>query len=251
MKYTLFKFILFVWLALVIFGAFLFAPLAKGLGEMTLVFYFHVPMAWLAVVAYLLGAAYSILYLRRKEIKYDMIAEATNKLGFLFTILATVSGSIWAKMSWGSFWNWDPRESSIFILLLIYAAYFALRSAVEQPERRAALSAVYDLLAFVSVPFFIFILPRIYEGLHPDVIGEAVKAVQQADSLALKSVSDSLSTANTVNTAVVQNESAMNNPKILTVFISSLIGFSGLFFWMLKMKIDLIKMKLKIKEMER
>jgi heme exporter protein C len=179
-------------------------------------------MAWITVLAFLLSAIYSIFYLKNKSIKYDYHAEAANQLGILFAILATVTGSIWAKMAWGSFWNWDPRETSIFILLLIYAAYFALRSAIEQEDRRAALSAVYSILAFVSVPFFVFIVPRIYEGLHPDVVGEAVKS----------------------------KESVMG-PKILLVFLSSLAGFTALFVWMVKMKFDLIKLKLKIDEMEK
>ncbi len=218
------KMILFVWIILVILGAFLFAPTAKGLGDFTRVLYFHVPMAWITVLAFLLSAIYSILFLKNRQIKFDHHAEAANQLGILFAVLATVTGSIWAKMAWGSFWNWDPRETSIFILLLIYAAYFALRSAIEQEDRRAALSAVYSILAFVTVPFFIFIVPRIYEGLHPDVVKEVVNAPK--------------------------NEKVMS-PKILTVFLASLAGFTALFVWMVKMKFDLIKLKLKINTMEK
>ena len=218
------KIILFIWIVLVIFGAFLYAPTAKGLGEFTRVLFFHVPMAWITVLAFLLSAVYSILYLRNRQLRFDHHAEAANQLGILFAILATVTGSIWAKMAWGSFWNWDPRETSIFILLLIYAAYFALRSAIEQEDRRAALSAVYSILAFVTVPFFVFIVPRIYEGLHPDVVKEVVNAPK--------------------------NEKVMS-PKILTVFLASLPGFTALFVWMVKMKFDLIKLKLKINEMEK
>jgi heme exporter protein C len=218
------KIILFIWIVLVILGAFLYAPTAKGLGEFTRVLFFHVPMAWITVLAFLLSAVYSILYLRNRQLRFDHHAEAANQLGILFAILATVTGSIWAKMAWGSFWNWDPRETSIFILLLIYAAYFALRSAIEQEDRKAALSAVYSILAFVTVPFFIFIVPRIYEGLHPDVVGEVVKA---------------------------SDKKLVMGPKILLVFLSSLTGFTALFVWMVKMKFDLIRLKLKINEMEK
>lgn len=224
MVQNILKIILLIWIALVIFGAFLYAPTAKGLGEFTRVLYFHVPMAWITVLAFLLSAIYSVLYLRNKNIKFDHQAEAANQLGILFAVLATVTGSFWAKMAWGSFWNWDPRETSIFILLLIYAAYFALRSAIEQEDRRAALSAVYSILAFVTVPFFIFIVPRIYEGLHPDVVGEVVKA---------------------------SDKKMVMGPKILFVFLSSLAGFTALFIWMVKMKFDLITLKLKIKDMEK
>jgi len=210
---------LLVWLALVIVGAFFYAPLAKGLGEFTRVLYFHVPMAWVTVIAFTLAAVFSFLYLRKKDLKYDYYAEALNQMGIMFCILATITGSIWAKMSWGSFWNWDPRETSIFILLLIYAAYFALRSAVEQEDRRANLASVYSLLAFVTMPFFIFIVPRIYESLHPDPL---------------------------VNP---QGEVKMSG-KMLLVFLSSLTGYTVLFFWILKMKFDLVRLRLKIKTRE-
>ncbi len=216
----LLKIILYILLSLVIAGAFLYAPLAKGLGEYTRVLYFHVPMAWITVVAFFLGAVYSILYLKKKEIKYDLYAEAANQLGFLFVILATITGSIWAKMSWGAFWNWDPRETSIFILMLVYAAYFALRSAVEQADRRASLAAVYDIIAFVTVPFFIFIVPRIYASLHPDPL---------------------------INT---QGKIHMN-AKMQLVFFTSLFSYTMVFVWMFVMRLRLVKLKLKLKEMEQ
>lgn len=220
MVQTGWKILLYLWLILVIIGAFFYAPLAKGLGEYTRVMYFHVPTAWITVLAFLTGAIYSGIYLKKRDLKYDAYAEAASQLGLIFAILATVTGSIWAKASWGSFWNWDPRETSIFILLLIYAAYFALRSAIEQEDRRAALSSVYSLMAFVTVPFFIFIVPRIYSSLHPDPI--------------------------------INNEGKVHmDGKMLAVFLSSLTGFTVFFFWMLKMKFDLVKLKLQIKELEK
>ena len=213
------KILLFFWLAAVIYGAFFYAPLAEGLGEYTRVLYFHVPVAWITVVAFTLGAIFSGLFLKTRNLKYDMWAQAANHLGLTFGILATVTGSIWAKMSWGSFWNWDPRETSIFILLLIYAAYFALRSAVEQPERRAALSSVYDILAFVTVPFFIFIVPRIYESLHPDPI--------------------------------INEQGKMHmNGKMLLVFLNSLFAYTSVFVWILIRRIKLIGIELKLKKLE-
>ena len=213
------KVLLFVWLSLVIYGAFFYAPLAAGLGEYTRVLYFHVPVAWITVVAFALGAIFSGIYLKKKEVKYDLWAEAANKLGFLFGVLATVTGSIWAKVSWGSFWNWDPRETSIFILLLIYAAYFALRSAIEHEERKAALGSVYSILAFVTVPFFVFIVPRVYSTLHPDPL---------------------------INTQAKINMDS----KMLITFLSSLFGFTVLFLWMFYRKIDLVKVRLAIRKME-
>ena len=176
-------------------------PSIPGLEEKGRIIFFHVPTAWVTVVAFMISMAYGIRYLRKGDLTDDIKSVSSAGLGFLFCILATLTGSIWAKFSWGSFWNWDPRETSIFILLLIYGAYFALRSAVEGDEKRARLSAVYSIVAFVTVPFFIFILPRIIASLHPDPI---------------------------INR---QGQLHMNRTMFL-VFMSSLAGFSGLYFWM-------------------
>lgn len=213
------QFGLLIWLFLVSLAAFMWAPLAEGLGEYTRILYFHVPVAWVTVLAFLIGAVFSVLYLRKREIVYDHIAEAAGQLGILYCILATVTGSVWAKVSWGSFWNWDPRETSIFILLLIYAAYFALRSAIEHEDRKAALSSVYSILAFVTVPFFVFIVPRVYSSLHPDPI---------------------------VNTQAKINMDG----RMLITFLSSLFGFTVLFFWIFKRKVDLVKIKLALRKLE-
>ena len=249
--------ILFFWMVLVIFGAFLFAPYADGHGALTPILYFHVPMAWLAVIAFLTGAVYSVLYLKNKEIRFDLYSEAANKLGFLFAVLGTITGAVWAKMMWHSYWNWDPRQSSIFILLLIYAAYFALRSAVEQPERRAALASVYDLLAFVTVPFFVFIMPRMagMEGLHPDVIGDAVRSQALSGTAAIDSLSSAVSADSILaagkSASGPDKQSAMSDPRILTVFLASLAGFTGLFAVMLRQRIKLTDFKLKLKQLEK
>ena len=142
-------------------------PLIPGLGEKAKIIFFHVPTAWLAVIAFLMAMFYGVKYLRTHDLDNDAKSNAALQLGMVFSILATVTGSIWAKFSWGSFWHWDPRETSIFILLLIYGSLFALRSAIENEDKRARLSAVYSIIAFLTVPFFIFIMPRIMTGLHP------------------------------------------------------------------------------------
>jgi len=107
-------------------------PLIDGLGENAKIIFFHVPTAWLTVIAFLMSTIYSIKYLRKKNLDDDAKSYSAAQLGIIFCILATVTGSVWSKFAWGSFWSWDPRQSSIFALLLIYGAWFALRSAVEQ-----------------------------------------------------------------------------------------------------------------------
>jgi heme exporter protein C len=168
---TALKWLLLAWMVVVIWAAFMWVPSAEGFkGESSRIVFFHVPTAWVATLAFLVSCVASLLYLVRRRPGDDQRAAVSAGLGLLFAVLATVTGAIFAKIMWGAYWNWDPRQTSITILLLIYAAYFALRGALPDPERRATLAAVYSILAFVTVPFLMFVVPRIYWSLHPDVL---------------------------------------------------------------------------------
>ena len=195
-----------VWMSAVIVAAFLLPPPQSQLGDVSRIFFFHVPVAWVAVLAFLTAFVYSIRYLRSKDLASDAKAATASRLGLLFAILATITGSIFASRTWGSYWNWDPRETSLFILLLIYGAYLVLRSAVEPEERRAALSSVYAILAFVTVPFLVFVVPRVYQSLHP------------TDSVIDKRLDFQMP------------------PAILVTFLASLAGFTFLFLWIFKLE---------------
>jgi len=131
------------------------------------IFFYHVPVAWVTVIAYFTAIFFGIRYLRTRSWEDDQRAVTAAGLGTVYCILATISGSVFAKVAWGSFWNWDPREVSIFVLLLIYGSYFTLRGAVRSDQARGALSAVYSILALFAVPFFIFVMPRMDKSLHP------------------------------------------------------------------------------------
>ncbi len=194
-------------------------PIIPGLEERAKIIFFHVPTAWLSVIAFLMTMFYGVKYLRKKNMDDDAKSLAALQLGLVFTILATITGSIWAKFNWGTFWNWDPRETSIFILLLIYGSLIALRSAVENDDKRARLSAVYSIIAFLTVPFFIFIMPRIMVGLHPG-------------------------SANDDNAGPVVDFKMNINMQM--VFYLSLISFTLLYYWMwqLRYKAIIIKDKL-------
>ena len=110
--------ILVVMSAVIWFGFTTPAP-QKMIGDASRVFYFHIPQAWICVLAYAMSMIYSIKYLRGRDLHDDDRAAEAARLGFIFCLLATITGSIFARVTWGSFWNWDPRETSIFILLLI------------------------------------------------------------------------------------------------------------------------------------
>ncbi len=157
------------WITAVTVAAFTWLPPAQGFRspESARIVVFHVPCAVLTFVAFLVNAVYSWKYLRSRDPLTDAKASISAELGLLFAVLATVTGSLFAMEQWGSAWNWDPRETSIVMLMLVYAAYFVLRGAVEEKSKRARLSAAYALLAFPAMIFLIWILPRIVESLHP------------------------------------------------------------------------------------
>lgn len=157
------------WIAGVTVAAFTWLPPAQGFRspEAARIVVFHVPCAILTFVAFLANAIYSWKFLRARSLLADAKANAAAEIGMLFAALATVTGSLFAMEQWGSAWNWDPRETSIVMLMLVYAAYFALRGAVEEKSKRARLSAAYSLLAFPAMVFLVWILPRIVESLHP------------------------------------------------------------------------------------
>lgn len=191
----------------------LWYPFVPNLEERIRILNLHVPMAWISVVAYMIGMIYSIRFLRTKNFDYDDKNVVAASLGTLFAVLATVTGMLWAKYNWGSYWNWDPRQTSILILILIYAAFFALRSAIENDESRARLSSVYSIIAFITVPFLIFILPRMAGGLHPG-------------------------SAEDVNAGPVisQQQSALDSLMVYS-FGLSLLSFTLMFFWMFNIQI--------------
>ncbi|PKM83616.1 MAG: cytochrome C biogenesis protein [Firmicutes bacterium HGW-Firmicutes-13] len=210
------KVLLGIWMSLVIVGSFLYAPPALGLGEVSRIIYYHVPLAWAAVLAYLVSMINAFKYLRTSAVEYDHRASFNAEMGTVFALLATVTGALFAKATWGAYWNWDPRQTSIFVLLLIYGSYFALRSAIDEEGLRARLSSVYAIIAFITVPFLVFIIPRVYATLHPDPI------INVGGRLKMDS-------------------------RMLQVFLSSLLGFTGLYFWIYNLQNRIISLKEKLK----
>ena len=154
----------------VIAAVFLIVPPAEGLGYLVRIIYFHVPTAWLSVIAFFTSAYFAAGYLKWRDFEKDRLSARAAKIGFISVILSTVSGAIFSKLTWGAYWNWDPRQTTIFILILIYGAYLTLRLAVNEVNTRAKVSAVYSLLSVLTVPFLVFILPRMYFSLHPSIV---------------------------------------------------------------------------------
>lgn len=142
-------------------------PRMNILGESIRNLYFHVGM-WFAMIAMMLTCMiYSIKYLNKSDLVMDMKAIEACKIGFVLGLLGLLTGMVWAKFTWGAWWVNDPKLNGTLISLLVYLAYFVLRSAVEDDEKRARLAAVYNIFAFVMMLVFIGVLPRMTDSLHP------------------------------------------------------------------------------------
>lgn len=140
-----------------VYKAFTLPPvISPDIYENYRIVFFHVPAALSSYVAFTITFLLSISFLRNENYRRDVQAVSSAKFGFAMITAALVSGSIWAKVAWGSYWNWDPRQTFVLILWFAYAAYFALRSSIEDYSTRARYSAVYSLFAFVTVPLSYF-----------------------------------------------------------------------------------------------
>lgn len=142
------------------------------------IFYFHVAAGWVGYVAFGVTAVAGILYLLKRQRRFDNLAVSSAEIGVVFTAANLVSGSVWARPTWGTWWSWDdPRLTLAAIVLLVYIAYLMLRNAIDDPERRARLSSIYGIVGFLSVPLS-FISVRIWRTIHPAVIGTASETAQ-------------------------------------------------------------------------
>jgi heme exporter protein C len=195
--------LLWLWISAVIVGAFFYAPLARGfIGQSSRILFFHVPMAWVSFVAFISAGVWSLRFLFfGRDPRHDRAAAVAVELGVVFGVLATTTGSLWARVMWGAYWNWDPRQTSIVFALLFYGAYLALRSSVEDVDTRARLSAAYAVLGLVVAPFLFFIVPRITFSLHPQSVINAQGKVEMES-------------------------------RMVQVLLAGSAGFTALFFWL-------------------
>jgi len=149
---------------------FFYAPMEGVMGQVQKVFYFHVAAGWVGMLGFLVAAIAGAIFLKRRERKWDIISLASVEIGLVFAIINVVTGSIWARPIWNTWWTWDPRLTTATIMIFIYAAYLMLRSGIEEPNRRARFGAVYAILGFISVPLT-FLSARLYRTIHPIIIG--------------------------------------------------------------------------------
>ena len=163
------KIVTIVLLYYTVIGGFLIpVPRLPILNETIRLNYFHTPMWFSMMFQFTFSLWAAIKFLRLSDLKYDDYAVQSAKVGFFFGIMGLCTGMVWANFTWGTFWTNDPKLNNTAIALLIYAAYFVLRSSISDEVQRGRLSAVYNIFAFAVLIPLIYILPRMAENsLHP------------------------------------------------------------------------------------
>jgi len=176
--------------------------------------FLHVPMWFTMMVAFAMAFYYSVRYLNDEENIWDRKAETATAVGLMFGICGLLTGSLWARFTWGSWWTFaEPRMNLSALAMLIFVAYFILRTAFNDPEKRAKISAVYNIFGVTTIPFLLYIIPRQLPSLHPGADG---------------------------NPAF----SDMTAPELRIIFYPAVIGFIGLSIWIM----DIINRYKRVKE---
>jgi heme exporter protein C len=201
---------------------FFYAPIEAVMGLVQKVFYFHVSSAWVGMLSFLVAAIAGIVYLRNGKRVWDTIGLAAVEIGMVFSFIAVVTGSIWARPIWNTWWTWDPRLTTTTIMLLIYAAYLMLRAGIEDPDRRARFGAVYAIIGFLSVPLTFF-SARLFRTIHPVVIGTNQPGAEGGFDM---------------------------TPKMLQTFLFSLFTFTLIFFSLLWHRVRLGKLQDKVEQVK-
>jgi len=199
------KYAVAVWMTGVVIAGFLIdIPDIPVLKQTARNLFFHVPMWFTMMVAFLIAVWHSIRYLNQPDPVADRKAETATQVGLLFGVSGLITGSLWARFTWGTWWTFaEPKMNLAALCMLIFVAYLLLRSAFDDPDKRAKISAVYNVFAVTTVPFLLYIIPRQLQSLHPGAEG---------------------------NPAF----SDITAPELRLVFYPAVIGFIGLSFWIME-----------------
>lgn len=160
-------------LAVSLYGIFVVLPVlpATQTGFSQKIFYWHLPTAIVSFLAFMVTLVASVLYLVRRDFKYDILAYSSAELGLVIGMMLMIFGVTWDYLAWGVWWTWDVRLTTYLILLLLFGAYFFLRSMIEEQSRRATFAAVFGIIAGLDVPISFFSTRLVKNVLHPVVIG--------------------------------------------------------------------------------
>jgi len=148
------------------YAAFFIAPTERTMGDIQRIFYFHVGSAWAGMDVFFVCFIGNLLYVWRRDPKYDSLGVSCAEVGLVLTTVVLITGPIWAHPVWGIWWTWDARLTSTFVLWLLYVSYLLLRSLIEEADRRALLSALFGIFAYIDVPLVFFSI-RWWRTQHP------------------------------------------------------------------------------------
>lgn len=198
------KIVVAIWMTGVIIAGFLIQiPDIPILQQSARNLFLHVPMWFTMTVAFSMAFYFSIRYLNSEQMQWDRKAETATSVGLLFGICGLFTGSLWARFTWGAWWTFaEPRMNLAALSMLIFVAYFILRSAFNDPEKKAKISAVYNIFAVTTIPFLLYIIPRQLPSLHPGAEG---------------------------NPAF----SEITAPELRYIFYPAIVGFIGLSLWIM------------------
>ncbi|MFC1971186.1 cytochrome c biogenesis protein [Chloroflexota bacterium] len=157
------SFVLFVSALYLIF---IYVPTEESMEIVQRIFYFHVPIAWVAFLSFFIVFLSSILYLWKRKSKWDVIASSSAEIGVVFTTLVLITGSIWAKPIWSVWWVWEPRLTTALVLWFIYVAYILVRSYASEESRGARFAAVVGIVGFIDVPIVTLAI-TLWRTQHP------------------------------------------------------------------------------------
>ncbi len=152
-----------------LWAIFLYAPTERVQGDVQRIFYFHVPMAWVSYLAFFVVFVASIGVATGRRPGWDAVGRSSAEVGVVFTTLVLVTGSLWAKPIWGTWWTWDARLTTTLVLWFIYLGYLLLRANVPDEERAARYGAVWGIVGFIDVPIVHFSV-ELWRTLHPEPV---------------------------------------------------------------------------------
>lgn len=211
--------VLFISMLVDLYLIFMFAPEERSMGHVQRIFYFHVPSAWVAFLAFFVVFVASIGYLWKRDRKFDVVAYSSAEIGVIFATLVLITGPIWARPVWNTWWEWSPRLTLFLVLWFIYIAYLMLRNFVEGEERSARFAAVFGIVGFVDVPI-VYMSIRLWRDIHPSPV-------------------------------IAGGEGSGLHPDMKIAFFFSLFTFTLLFAYLLVQRIRLQKSVLAVSELKK
>ncbi len=162
----------FVFIALNIiasYAALVRAPVEQTMGDVYRIFYIHTPAAWVCYLALGISLCASIIFLLKREARFDQVAEVSAVLGLVYGLVTIITGAIWSNVAWGVYWNWDPRQTTTLILWMAYLGYISLKFSIGNLEKRRLIGAVYNILAFSTIPLS-YLSIMLWQSLHPQIV---------------------------------------------------------------------------------